>query len=434
MCMRQGRESSIMARLVLWAFLAASLCAPTARAESLVFEGMTLDAPGEAEGWARQDAGNGLTLRRSFPVGEGRRRPGEAIFIIYRPTAAAAGAFPEIFGKAARGIEAVADDRRPSRSEGQTVNGHPMLMEQRCCGNIRNVSVHTFTVGVNAGETYHFLTLAMVNLSRDDKPAIRARFEAMVRSLRPREADRAFVLEPARGDGGLDGLYTYMDSGIRPNAFGGTDYYATSRVMLFDPGGLFSRAVPTGGDLAAHCAGKPQDCGTYRARGGQIEMRRVANGLGMIRAESKPFTRDGDDLTIDRTRHFRVAPLPRGTTFEGSWTSTFASSGSTAMSSGSVSSVRTLVLGRDGRFSRSGFTGASFSGETGGNRSGVTVGGRRPLEQGTYRVEGYRLMLTGADGQEETLSFYKPDGSSENLLIINGSNYLRAGRERERGR
>ena len=430
--MGQARESSNLVRLVLWGLLAVALDLPAARAESLRFEGMTLDAPVGTEGWARQDTDNSLMLRRSFPAGEGRRRAGEAIIILYRPIAAKAGAFPQVFAKAAQGIEAVAHDRRPSRREGQTVNGHPMLMEQRCCGNVRNASVHTFTIGVDVGETYHFLTLAMVNLAREEKPAVRARFEAMVRSLRPREVDRAFVLEPARGDGGLDGLYTSMDSGIRPNAFGGTDYYATSRVLLFDPGGLFSRAVPIGGDIAAHCAGTPEDCGTYRLRGGQIEMREVANGFGMMRTRSESFARDGDDLEIDRTRHFRVAPLPGGTTFEGSWTSSFASSGTTALSSGSVSSVRTLVLGRNGRFSRSGFTAASFSGETGGSRSGVTVGGRRPLEQGTYRVEGYRLMLTGSEGQEETLSFYKPDGASDNLLIVNGSNYLRAGRERQR--
>jgi hypothetical protein len=195
--------------------------------------------------------------------------------------------------------------------------------------------------------------------------------------------------------------------------------------------------VPAGDeDVPAHCRRVPADCGSYRLLGAgmlrgadRIEFRDMTRRYGLIEVEEKPFAREGEDLRIDGTTHRRVPPLPRGTVFDGTWRYFFASSGSTAFSSGSVAVERLLTLTRDGRFRRTGFSGASSSNEAGGARTGFTSGRERPAESGRYEAEGHRLTLIGEDGRRENLSLVLPEPGRDGLLVINGDNYLRRDRK-----
>lgn len=155
------------------------------------------------------------------------------------------------------------------------------------------------------------------------------------------------------------------------------------------------------------------------------EMRGVADEFGTVEAESKPFARDGEDLTIDGGDYTRLPPFAPGALFEGIWRYFFASSGAGASSSGGVSAERFLVMARDGTFRRSGWAGGSGSTNTGEGTSGFTTGSAQPPASGHYRVEGYALELTGDDGKTERLSIFALDRYTDKLLVIDGANYLK---------
>jgi hypothetical protein len=246
-----------------------------------------------------------------------------------------------------------------------------------------------------------------------------------VHSLRPTPDDRPFELVAPEDGGGLDGVYTHLDTGLRPNTFGGMDFHARSRVMLFDSSGLYSRRIPRGdGGIRTHCKAHPTDCGTYRLTAGGsagIELTKVLNGFGVLKTDSKPFERTDKTLKIGKAKYRPVPPLPRGARFDGVWRYSFASSGS----GGSVSAERTLTLTRDGRFIRTGWAGATSSNESADSRSTVTTSSGRQVDRGRYEIDGFRLVLTGEDGRSETSTIFRPDGESDGLLIINGANYLK---------
>ncbi|MET0208469.1 MAG: hypothetical protein ABW220_05475, partial [Burkholderiaceae bacterium] len=157
----------------------------------------------------------------------------------------------------------------------------------------------------------------------------------------------------------------------------------------------------------------------------KIEMRAVADGFGTIEVETKPFARKGDDLLIDEGDYRLLKPFPAGTTLNGTWRYFFASSGTTALSSGSVSSERILTLASDGTFRRTGWSGASVTSDAGGGTTGLTTGSARPAASGRYKISGHMMTLTGDDGRTEQLSVFAPDRGSDKLLVIDGSNYLK---------
>ena len=231
-----------------------------------------------------------------------------------------------------------------------------------------------------------------------------------------------------------------MRTGLTPNVFGGMDFTSESEVTLFDPDGLFSHVIPVGGQsIAEHCAEAPRDCGTYRLKGGswfsdasEIEMRSVVDDYGVIETETVSFAKDGEDLLLDEGSYNRLPPFPDGTTFDGSWTYLWASSGMTATSSGSFATQRTLVMRADGTFSRDGWAGGGTSSDMGG----VNVSSGRPGNAGSYHVSGYELVLSGDDGSKEILSLITPDigsdkSSSSTGPIILGTTTSHRQRKRE---
>lgn len=405
--------------IFLAACLALALPGLAAAAPTVLEGGVSAELPA---GWERRDGKAGtIAVEKVFPIAKGQRKTGAAVIHLTIPVRT--GTFDENFATVIRGVPELADKRRPSVTDGETINGHKIRIDRRCCGDRQGASIATTTVGIDAtaaGGAQHFLVLLTANLRREPADEAEQAMQAVVRSLRVTPRDRPFGVEPAKGDGGLDGVYSYMDSGLAINAFGGMDYKAEMQIMAFDPGGLYSRRLPatTGG--------------TYRLTGGGllskpdgIETAAVTGPFAVIRKKAQPFARTSDGITIGKQDHRRVQPPRAGTPYDGRWSSVWASSGSTIGNSTSVSGNRTLVLGRDGRFSRTGSTSVASSSEMGDSRTGFAGTSRRPGEQGRYRVEGYAITFTGDDGTVETRTLFQPDGDSDGLLVIGGANYLK---------
>ncbi|WP_458094543.1 hypothetical protein [Roseomonas sp. WA12] len=421
------------AAILLATMLLVGMSLPARAAPEFRFEGTAFEPP---PGWtANPNARPGIwQVQRRFEDGRDR---GAASIQLARPIPAAAGEFDAVFGRLAGSVQGLEDKRPTARGEGVTAAGHRIRYDTRCCARRNDVSVGTETVGISDGRRHAILMLVTMGLRRDAARQARADFDALVRSFRLNEADSPTAFAPPEGAGGLEGSFTHLHTGLTPNVFGGIDFQSENRIMVFDRGGLYSRVVPAGdGGVPAHCRDKPADCGTYRLLGGgmlrgadRIELREMTGRYGLIEVAEKPFAREGENLRIDDAVHRRLAPLPRGTVFNGTWRYFFASSGSSAAGSGSVAVERVLTLTRDGRFRRTGFSGASSTVETGGGRTGVTTGRDRPAESGRYEAEGYRLVLVGDDGRRETFSLILPDASGDALLVIDGDNYLRRDRK-----
>jgi len=412
---------ALSALLVLAVLLAAR---PAGATQEFRFEGTAFEPPG---GWDPVPNLRPGVWQIQRTIGEGRDR-GRAAIQVSRPIPASQGAFDAVFEHLAGGVTGLEERRPTGRGAGVTAAGHRIRHESRCCARRGDVSVGIDTVGISDGRRHAILVLIGFGLRGDAARRARADFDALVRSFRLDAAEPPAALTPPPGAGGLEGTYGYLRTGITPNAFGGTDFRADNEVRVFDRGGLFSNAVPPGGrDVPAHCRATPTDCGTYRllAGGTRIELREMGPRYGVIGTEEHPFARDGEGFRIDGLAHRRVPPLPRGTVFDGTWRYFHASSGSTAFSSGGVSSERILTLSPDGRFTRTGSGGVTTTSEAGGARTGFAAGRARPAEAGRYEAEGYRLILTGEDGRREDLSLVLPDPGSRALLVIDGDNYLR---------
>lgn len=395
------------------------------------FAGLTLDLPSAGDGWTSKTNESILLLQKALPGRRGKRSV--AIIQVLKPVAAFSGGFPKTFAQMTTILPELAKDRPLAKSSGVTVNGYPIRVERRCCASRQGLSLSAIYVGIEGPKTYALLMLGFVDVPQDERKAVEKEFETLVRSIRLNEDDKPFQIVPPKDGGGLEGVYTSLDTGLRPNVFGGLDFYSESRILAFNPSGVYSREIPKGGmDIKGHCQAEPNDCGTYRLTGGglfggssQIERMRVLNSYGMFEKETRPFARDGDDLKIGKADYRHVPPLSKGTRFEGVWRHFFGQSGSTAFSSNSVAVERTLTLTPDGTFTRTGWSGFISSNESGDARTGVTGNSKRPLERGRYEVEGYQLILSGGDGRTERFSLFMPDEGSDGLFVINGSNYLK---------
>lgn len=400
-------------------------------AESVTLGKARIDIP---EGWEKKESGPGLFLTREYAETDETSQAAAMIQIL--PLSGPPEGFDVGFAQMVGLMEEFVGEDPMVDSAGTTGAGHQIRTEYRCCEYRNDVSMGQTVAGVSAGNEQVFAAMVFMNISSDHQEVADLDFEALVRSIRF-DGDDDASLTPQNGDGGLDGVFTHLEFGVMPNMFGGMDFNSDSEITVFHPNGLFSTAIPTGGiSLEAYCAATPTDCGTYRLVGGgwfggasEIEMRSVVDGYGVIETETLSFAKDGDDLKINDGDYYRLPPFDNGTTFDGSWTYMWASSGTSAMSSGSVAVQRTLVLRPDGRFERDGWSGASTTGYAGG----VTVSSDRPASAGRYTVSGYELTLTGDDGSQEVLSIFAPDRDDDGLLVINGANYLKAEADKKKG-
>ncbi|MCL4065848.1 hypothetical protein M3484_04625 [Pseudomonas sp. GX19020] len=389
-------------------------------AEDITLGGSTLTL---SEGWEYSDEGATRQLTRSFAEASDERGAGIATIAILGPFAEAGNDFDDNFQTLARGtLPALADEDPDTAEQGFTTSGHRIRVDARCCERREGVSFGQTLVGVPDDHRQIFLMLVTGGLRGENREAAEADFAATVRSLRLNPDDEGFALIPTRGDGGLEGVYTHLSSGLQINVLGGMDYTSESEIMVFDRRGRFGTELPTGGvTLSEFCAEDPRPCGTYRLEGDHIILRAVANDYGLLEEESLTFAVKGEDLLIDDETHFRIPPFAEGSILNGTWTHLWSASGNGASSSSSVASQRSLTLRPDGTFMREGWFGATTASDTGG----VTVAGDRPAQRGTYRLEDTTLALEGDDGSIEMMSIFAPDIGSDELLVIEGLNFLK---------
>lgn len=387
------------------------------------------DLPAAFADWTRREANDGLLFQRVYEPAGPRGRKGVAILLVAKPRPAS-GAFDTAFTQFVRGFKQVPTEGKPLTAKaGETLDGHPIRIEQRCCRSSDGLRMNAWFVGIAAGGSEHYLMLLTLQLERDAEKPVREGFEALVRAYRPTRDDRGLVLAPKSGDGGMDGLYARTETRLMPNAFGGLDFTADQATLLFDKGGLFTTELPRDGDIAGHCRTEVATCGTYALKGGWLSANRIdrveiENAFGLVTRSSDAFTRTKDGIKIGDKTYATMPPFADGHRFSGTWSHTFGSSGPT----GSVGGARTLTLSPDGRFTREGSTGFSSTG--GAIDGGTTVAGhsRRPVQSGRYAVSGFRITLTDDAGGAESLSLFAPDRDKDKLLVIGGANYLKQGK------
>ncbi|KQN74004.1 hypothetical protein [Devosia sp. Leaf64] len=398
------------------------LAALPALAEEMKLGSITFEAP---DGWELQKNTEGILLTKKFPKTEDDDFAAAMIQLVGAKAGPAQ--LDANVAEMVSWVDGMTEEDPMTDSAGTTLNGHAIKVEYRCCGYQDDISLGQTIAGIASEDEQLLAGLIFMNTRSDHEDEAEDAFEALVRSVRfAGDSDKG--LEPQSGDGGLEGVFTHLSTGLMPNAFGGLDFTSDSEIMVFDKAGLFSTELPAGTDLAAWCSENPTDCGTYKVTGGgwfggerKIEMRSMLNDFGVVETETLPLEKSGDDLKIDEGDYFRLPKFDTGTRFDGSWTYTWASSGMTATSSGSVAVQRTVKFTPDGKFTRDGWSGGSSSSDMGG----VTVSSDRPASSGTYEVAGYELTLKGDDGKTETLSIFAPDRDSTDLLVIDGGNYLK---------
>lgn len=409
-------------RLYLVSVLLAAGCAGPAVAEDIRLGDARFTAP---DGWTEQRVEQGILFTREF-ASDGSNDPAAAMIQVVH-SADHREKFDANFDSMVRWTEGMAALEPMIADAGETASGNRIRVEYRCCTERNGVSIGQTIAGI-AGDTEQLLAgLIFMNVSSDEQAGADESFAALVRSIRFGEASPG-PLAPRPDDGGLEGVFSRPEIGVLPNMFGGIDVNADTAILVFDKSGLYSTSIPTQDELSVHCAARPLDCGSYAVTGGgwfggarTIEMRSVANEYGMVDTEIMPLEMVGRDLRIDGADHFLLPPFAKDTRLAGSWTHIWASSGMGAGTSGSVAVEQSLVLDREGRFTREGWSGATTS------AGGVSVSTRRAAQTGTYMIEGYRLVLTPDDGPSETHSIIAPDTGSEALLVINGSNFLKDG-------
>ena len=377
--------------------------------------GSTLDLP---DGWTRKDQLGGVLLSRPYKRSDGQ--PGSATILIATPLP---GRLSTSWPKFVAAQKLLAAEKPLQHGEGGRWDGGAIRWEMRCC-RINDHRFESIHAGVEEAGTSHLFLLFLVEADEDTERAAETTFQALVRSVRAAGKPPLGPVPPA-GGGGLDGLHTNLRTQLMPNAFGGMDFSVELDTLTFDPAGLFMRAVPADGGVAARCAKDPRGCGVYLVRGDHIELAEQDDAYGRVALSRVPFSlgKEGT-FKIDGVDWLYRPPFPPGSRLDGTWRHFWASSGSMASSSGSASIERTLALAPDGRFRRTGYSGYSGSFETGGTHTGVVAAGPKPADEGTYTLDGYRLVLKADAGGTQAMSVFRAD-PGDGMLVIDGANYTK---------
>ena len=231
--MRRGRSrlDAVRASAALALLLAAG--GPTRAAETGIGSAR-FDLPAAFEEWTRRDASDGLLFQRVYEPTTPRGRKGMAILLVAKPKPASS-AFDAAFAQFVRGFKQIPTEGKPlTARSGETLDGHRIRIEQRCCRSSEGLRMNAWQVGIAAGVSEHYLMLLTLQLEREAEKPVREAFEALVRSYRPTKADRGFVPEPKPGDGGMEGLFSRTETRLMPNAFGGMDFIDDQATLLFD--------------------------------------------------------------------------------------------------------------------------------------------------------------------------------------------------------
>ena len=107
--------------------------------------------------------------------------------------------------------------------------------------------------------------------------------------------------------------------------------------------------------------------------------------------------KNGQTIRLDKTKYYYVPPLADGTVIEG----VFKASGGYSNLGVSVLKTKTLVFGRNGRYSTS-----SSSGVIATSGWGVGNAGSSSAGEGSYRISGYTITLQPDGGQPTQKAFF----------------------------
>jgi hypothetical protein len=417
------------ARLI--GFLTLAALASPALSAPIVVDGIALDLPADSTGWTSQTMNGGsLMLTRNFVDSDGDK----SAAMVQIGTRITQGTFDANLAGMLKVIPELAEEDPTLKYDGTTPAGYRISMRDVCCGYRNDISMSQIVVGVQMpDQSQRFLLLLTMNMSSDDKKIVENDFAYLARSLRPEGTAEAPKLAPADGDGGLEGVYTTLRTGLSLNAFGGMDFNADSVILAFDKSGLFSHEIPSAGQtMAEHCAESPDECGTYRLDGGglfggpdKITLRDLNSDYAILENDEMGFGRDGDGLKLGDEDFRHIPPFSRDTKFNGSWRYFWAQTGSLAFSSNSVSVERVLQMDNAGRFTMQGWSGFSSSNTIGDSTVSTAGNSDGNVEAGRYEVDGYTLKLIGDDGKEVLMSLFAPDIGSDGILVLNGGNYLK---------
>ena len=187
--------------------------------------------------------------------------------------------------------------------------------------------------------------------------------------------------------------------------------------FVFSKEGRFYKGLPKGDavanlDFEEAIRRHPDKAGNYRVDNGKITLQ-FANGKTDTKHLKSQRNKSAQALT--------KAKIPTdGTTFDGFYKDMHFS-GFTPGSgvSGGVTHEKTYTFTSSGRFKATAFRGAfgSFSG------GGFSSGTASPKVNGTYKVEGGRLVLTDSKGKHAVCSIVEV---GEKLLFINGDPFLKS--------
>lgn len=402
----------LVARLVL--AIGAMSWSGLASAEPRQLPGLTFEMPGPE--WRETRGAEHSQFERRF---DDENQPGAALIVVTgKPLD---GDFKAMFEESVNNIEDLKDEKPYLDQTGVTTLGHPARRQTRCCS--RNPRVGTIFVAYHPPGSFVSVQLIHVNLSRHERDLVEAEFQTLIGTLDFAGFGRPPVMpEPPDQEVELSGLYMGSEIGLKLNPWGGLDMKVDKTLYVFDSTGLFSRTPPLGTeDLTRFCPTRPSVCGTYVATGEQIVLHRL-DEYGIVSPRTHDFEQGDQSVRIGRDRLNAVAPAD-DLKLDGKWTSSWAQTGSSAAGGVSVSGSRTIHFTPDGRFTRDGSVSFSSVHDGGDGSSGVTGSSDRPIESGTYRIDGYTLTMVLDHGETETASLYMPDNNTR-LLVIDGANYL----------
>lgn len=302
---------------------------------------------------------------------------------------------------------------------------HPQLRRRfKVCG-----------VALNVAGRLHLAWLTTISNAAAE--AREREFEQMIRSWKFQK-NAATAWDPTKArkvPARAAGLYWGSKIQNRYNGLSGSmQMKAVRRYVLLLPTGQAYRGLPPGGrvlemDFAERLREDPEQCGVYSIDGDEIVFE-WPGPLGLLTTTRSPLEQRGDQLQF-KFMGVDVSPVQpvSGLRVDGTYTASSVTTSNTAFSNTTASSERRLTLTSDGRYTKTGFVGVSFSQDSGGSHTSGAGSSRPGAQKGMYAIDGFRLTLSPDNGPaEHSTILIETPGPSPGALFIDGSAYLKSGR------
>ncbi|BCW89812.1 hypothetical protein sos41_29800 [Alphaproteobacteria bacterium SO-S41] len=379
--------------------------------------GVNFDSP-PLPAWAEAAISNGMLYQWDFTNPENGRRASALIVVSGMPGNQddPATLLPVLMDSA--GL--LVGERTTQEHKGITTSGQPMAWAMRAGSTHTNPSseIVVAAIAFRAPEGIADAMLILVNVDGAHRDTAETDFDEVVQSLYMGATPRPALPAAQAGSESLDGLYIYTVTNFVQNPMGGTQMTMVWKLRQFDPSGLYADRPPLGNEtLASLCAATPGLCGTYRLNGATIETASVQR-FGLVETESVAFEQTERGFKIGRYPYEPARPVP-GPTLNGSWRFNYYSGGPR----GSVSVIRQIDFTADGRYVKTGFTGATTTDPV--NGISTTSSGTDPEQSGRYAIDGFTLTFTSYAGTTEQMSLVATDPADLSFVFIDGDSYAR---------